>query len=87
MGPSDLIYETFMLLFSFSIFSDRRSLKIENENNSMKTLTAVLSPTYRTRVPRVQFINIETYPAWPELPLTGAKPVRATEVLLYIVHG
>ena len=26
----------FVLLFSFSIFSDRRSLKIENENNSMK---------------------------------------------------
>ena len=29
-----------MLLFSFSVFSDLRSLKIENENNSMKTLTA-----------------------------------------------
>ena len=29
-----------MLLFSFSIFSDRRSLEIENENNSIKTLTA-----------------------------------------------
>ena len=29
-----------MLLFSVSIFSDRRSLKIENGNNSMKTLTA-----------------------------------------------
>ena len=28
----------FMLLFSFSVFSDRRSLKIENENN-MKTLS------------------------------------------------
>ena len=27
----------FVLIFSFSIFSDRRSLKIENENNSMKT--------------------------------------------------
>ena len=26
-----------MLLFSFSIFSDHRSLKLENENNSMKT--------------------------------------------------
>ena len=26
----------FVLLFSFSIFSDRRSLKIENENNNMK---------------------------------------------------
>ena len=27
-----------MLLFPFSIFSDQRSLKIENENNSMTTL-------------------------------------------------
>ena len=39
----------FMLLFSFSIlvtgsiFSDRLSLKIENANNSMKTLTAEVS--------------------------------------------
>ena len=29
-----------MLLSSFSIFSDRWSLKIEKENNYMKTLTA-----------------------------------------------
>ena len=28
-----------MLLFSFSIFSNWWSLKIENENNSAKTLT------------------------------------------------
>ena len=28
-----------MLLFSFSIFSDPWSLKIENENNTTKTLT------------------------------------------------
>ena len=27
-----------MLLYSFSVFSDVRSLKIENENNRMKTL-------------------------------------------------
>ena len=27
----------FVLLFSFSIFSDHQLLKIENENNSMKT--------------------------------------------------
>ena len=26
----------FVLLFLFSIFSDRRSLKLDNENNSMK---------------------------------------------------
>ena len=33
-----LIYAVriFMLLFSFSIFSDCQSLKIENENNSKK---------------------------------------------------
>ena len=30
----------FMLLFSFSVFSDRRLLKIENENNNTKTPTA-----------------------------------------------
>ena len=35
-----------------------------------------------------QFINIETFPGWLELPSTGTsfycpKPVRATEVLLY----
>ena len=30
----------FMLLFAFSIFSDRRSLKIENENYSMIALIA-----------------------------------------------
>ena len=33
----------YMLLLSFSIFSDRRSLKIENENNSTKILTAEVS--------------------------------------------
>ena len=32
-----------MMLFSFSIFSDRRSLKIENENNNTKTLTPKVS--------------------------------------------
>ena len=33
-------FYVFMLSFSFSTFSDRRSLKIENENNSTKTRTA-----------------------------------------------
>ena len=33
----------FMLLFSFSVFSDGLSLKIENENNNTKTLTAEVS--------------------------------------------
>ena len=32
-----------MLLFSFTIFSDRRSLEIENENKNMKTLTLGVS--------------------------------------------
>ena len=31
------VVRVFVLLFSFSIFSDRQSLKIENENNSRKT--------------------------------------------------
>ena len=66
-------------------FSDRRSLKIEDENNS--TETDHRSPIYRSRVPRVQFINTKPYPGWLELPLTGTnfhgpKPVRSTEVLL-----
>ena len=52
-----LIY-VFVLLISFSIFSDQRwSLTIENENNNIKTLTA-------------QFIQ-KLYPGWLELPLTG----------------
>ena len=43
------------------------------------------SPLYRTRVPRVQFVNIETFPGWLELPLTqtnihGPKPVRAMHI-------
>ena len=33
----------FMLLFPFSIFSDRWSLKIKNENNNTKTLTTEVS--------------------------------------------
>ena len=80
----------FMLLFSFSIFSDRWSLKIENLNNSMNTLTPE-SPINRTRVPRVQFIDKETYSGWLELPLPlpgtnfhGPKPVSTTKVRLYI---
>ena len=79
------IYIT-MLSFTFSISSDRRSLKwkwkLQYENSDRR------SPIYRTRVSGVQSINIETYPGWLELPLTGnnfngPKPVRATEVLFY----
>ena len=53
-----------MMLFSFSVFSDRRSLKIENKNNNTKTLPTE-SPYY-SRVPSVHFTNIETYPGWLE---------------------
>ena len=42
---SNFCIYAFMLSFSFSIFSDRRSLKIENENNSTKTLTVEASYT------------------------------------------
>ena len=59
-------FDTVIFIFSFS---DRRSLKIENENNSTKTST--IKTPYRTRVPRVQFINIKTYAGWLELPLIG----------------
>ena len=86
-----LLWPTFAFLFSccyisVSIFSDRRSLKIENENNSTKTDRR--SPIYRTRIPRAPFINTETYPGWLELPLTGTnfygpEPVPAIEVLMY----
>ena len=66
--------------FFFSIFSDRRSLKIENENNNTKTLTT-------EELGSIEFSFIKAYPGWLELPLTvhnfhGPKPVRATEVLL-----
>ena len=61
-----------MLLFPFSVFSDRLS-----ENNKTKTLTK-----YGTtcRVPRGR-VYIETNPGWLELPLTGtnfhgAKPIE-----------
>ena len=72
----------FMLLFSFSIFSDPWSLKIENENNNTKTLDCrgLIQGT------GVQ-VYIETNPGWLELPLAknnfhSSKGVRATEVLL-----
>ena len=43
---SDFCINAFVLFFSFSNFSDRQSLKIENENNNM----------HGTRVPRVWVI-------------------------------
>ena len=54
----------------------------------MKTLTAE-APIFMTRVPKVQFTTIETYPSWLEIPLMtgtdlhGPEPVQATEVLLH----
>ena len=44
---SNFYIYVFMLSFSFSIFSDRRSLKIENENKSSKTLTVEAQYTGR----------------------------------------
>ena len=58
---SNFCYYVSSLLFSFSIFSDRWSLKIENENNSTKTLTAEVSYIGLG-------VYIETNPGWLELP-------------------
>ena len=55
---SNFCIYVFVLLFSFSIFSDRRSLKIENENNNTKT-----------KVHTAQVYK-ETNPGSLELPLT-----------------
>ena len=63
-----------LLLSNFCIY-------VENEHNNVKTLTA------EAPYIGVQFIDIETYPGWQELPLTGTnfhgpEPVPVTEVLL-----
>ena len=59
-----------MLLFSFSIFSDWRSLKIENEKKTKKHENSDRrSSEYGTRLPGAQ-VYIETNPGWLELPLT-----------------
>ena len=97
LNVTELIKPRLLFLFLFqhfsldkdwvtqSLFSDRRRLlKIENENNKMKTLTA---ETPYKGVPRDQFVNIEIYPGWLELPLNGGNfygpnPVQATKVLL-----
>ena len=82
----NFLHYVFMLFFSFSIFSNRRLLKIENENNNTKTLTTDVS---YMGVGSLEFRFIYgTNPGWLELPLTGtnfhgSKHVRATEVLLY----
>ena len=76
---SNVCIYVFILFFSFSIFSDRRSLKIENENNKHKN-SDNRSPISRTKVHRVQLMNIETYPAWLELPLTWTSIHSPTSV-------
>ena len=81
-----LLADVFMLLFSFCMFSDRRSLKIENYNNKVETLTAEFS---YIGLDSLEFYNKETYLGWLEQPvaetnLYGPKPIRATEVLLHI---
>ena len=57
----------FLLLFSFFIFRDWQSLKIENENNNMKTDCQSL--IYGTRVFLVP-VDLEANPGWLEIPLT-----------------
>ena len=61
-----LLFFAFMLAccyFHF-LFSDRRSLKIEYENNNMQTLTTEVSSM------ELEFkVHIETSPGWLELPL------------------
>ena len=79
-----------MLLFSFSIFSDPRSLKIENENNDMKTLTAEAPYIGLESLEFGLYILKLTLPGELELLLTGTnfhgpKPARAIAVLLYSV--
>ena len=84
-GPYAIIYESsevkFLHLCSHAVnfilyFSDRRSQKIENENNSTKTLTAERGDA------RVQ-VYIESNPGWPKLPLT--KTNFHAQVLLYLI--
>ena len=48
-----------MLSFSPSVFSYRRSLKIENEKKQKKNRITV---TAKTSYIGVQFINVKTYP-------------------------
>ena len=77
-------FSAFSALISFS---DQRSLKIENENNSTKVLTS--EAPYKEPESKGHFINTKIYPGWLELSLTGTnfhgtKPVRATEFLLYL---
>ena len=93
-GPYATIYLTSVVKFLhlcshavnfFFYFSDRRSQKIENENNSTETLTAERGDA------RVQ-VYIESNPGWPKLPLTGTRAHELfagtnfhAQVLLYLI--
>ena len=66
-----------MLLFSFSIFSDQRSLKIENENNSMKIQMEKFDRT------GLIYVIIGTRGRVLVRQGKQAMRVRANEVLLY----
>ena len=82
---SNLCIYVFVLLFSFSIFSDQWSLKIENENNNIDRRRLI----YGTRVPRAH-VYIQANPGWLELPLIrtnfhGSQPFRVIEALLYVM--
>ena len=70
---------SFVLLFSFSIFSDRRSLKIKNENN-LKTLMQKFD-----RKKNLTYGIIETHFTEQVLVRHGKRVirVRSIEVLLY----
>ena len=69
-----------MLLFSFSIFSDQQSLKIENENNGTKTLTA------ETPYMGLYALEFSKIPWLTGTAFYGPKFVQATEVLLYVTE-
>ena len=68
----------FVFLFSFSIFSDRRLLKIEKENNSMKALMQ----TFDHR--RLIYGTTGTQKRVLVRQGKRAIRVRATEVLLFV---
>ena len=67
---SNFCIYVFILLFSFYIYGDRRSVKIENEVNNTKSL--ITEALYiGLDALEIRIINTELYPGWLELPLTG----------------
>ena len=61
----------------------------QSQELTLRTSCSGELQTLTTEAPYIRLgINIETYPGWLELPLTGTNfngpnPVQATEVLLY----